>query len=132
MDLNDRIGEYIGISPLTKKQVKPKYSSVADHSLFCNHFVTSEHQCSRYWCCLIYFLLADEIEHYHCHKLWFAYCNTCKLIFSSLELENGLKKHVGNVTWIKYGFVELVLILFSFNTRSDVIPSDFAHATTST
>ena len=27
----------IGISPLTKKHVKPKNSSVADHLLFCNH-----------------------------------------------------------------------------------------------
>ena len=35
--LNVRIGEYIGILPLTVKQVKPKKSSVADHLLFCNH-----------------------------------------------------------------------------------------------
>ena len=35
--LNVRIGEYIGISPLTKRQVKPKNSCVADHLLFCNH-----------------------------------------------------------------------------------------------
>ena len=35
--LNVGIGEHIGISPLTKKQVKPKNSSVADHLLFCNH-----------------------------------------------------------------------------------------------
>ena len=35
--LNVRIGEYIGISPLTRKQVKPKNSSVADHLLLCNH-----------------------------------------------------------------------------------------------
>ena len=35
--LNVRIGEHIGISPLTKKQVKPKNSSVANHLLFCNH-----------------------------------------------------------------------------------------------
>ena len=35
--LNVRIGEHIGISPLTSKQVKPKNSSIADHSLFCNH-----------------------------------------------------------------------------------------------
>ena len=35
--LNVRIGEYIGISPLTKKQVKSKKSSVVDHLLFCNH-----------------------------------------------------------------------------------------------
>ena len=32
-----RIGEHIGISPLTRKQVKPKNSSVADHLLLCNH-----------------------------------------------------------------------------------------------
>ena len=35
--LNIRIGEYIGISPFTRKQVKPKNSSVADHLLFSNH-----------------------------------------------------------------------------------------------
>ena len=35
--LNIRIGEHIAILPLTKKQVKPKNSSVADHFLFCNH-----------------------------------------------------------------------------------------------
>ena len=35
--LNVRIGEHIGISPLTRKQVKPKNSPVADHLLFCNH-----------------------------------------------------------------------------------------------
>ena len=35
--LNVRIGKHIGISPLTKKQVKPKNSSVADHLLLCNH-----------------------------------------------------------------------------------------------
>ena len=35
--LNVRIGEHIGISPLTRKQVKPKNSSVADHLLLCNH-----------------------------------------------------------------------------------------------
>ena len=34
---NVRIGEHICISPLTKKPVKPKNSSVADHLLFCNH-----------------------------------------------------------------------------------------------
>ena len=31
--LNVRIGEYIGISPLTKKQAKPKNRSVANHLL---------------------------------------------------------------------------------------------------
>ena len=35
--LNVRIVEHIGISPLTRKQVKPKNSSVADHLLPCNH-----------------------------------------------------------------------------------------------
>ena len=35
--LNVKIGEHIGISPITKKQVKPKNISVADHLLFCNH-----------------------------------------------------------------------------------------------
>ena len=35
--LNVRIGKHAGVSPLTKKQVKPKNSSVADHLLFCNH-----------------------------------------------------------------------------------------------
>ena len=35
--LNVRIDEHIGISPLTKKQVKPKNSAVANHLLFCNH-----------------------------------------------------------------------------------------------
>ena len=36
-DLNVMIGEQIGISPLTRKQVKPKNSSVADHLLLCNY-----------------------------------------------------------------------------------------------
>ena len=35
--LNVRIAEHIGISPLTRKQVKPKNSSVADYLLLCNH-----------------------------------------------------------------------------------------------
>ena len=35
--LNVRIGRHIGIPPLTRKQVKPKNSSVADHLLICNH-----------------------------------------------------------------------------------------------
>ena len=38
--LNVRIGEHIGISPLTRKQVQPKNSSVADHLLLCNHSVS--------------------------------------------------------------------------------------------
>ena len=33
--LNVRIGEHIGISPLTKKEVKPRNSSVGDHLLLC-------------------------------------------------------------------------------------------------
>ena len=32
--LHVRIGVYIGILPLTKKQVKPKNSFVADHNYF--------------------------------------------------------------------------------------------------
>ena len=59
-----------------------------------------------------HFLLCHEIEYYHCHKLWFAHCNPCNVIFSSLKLGNGLKKYVWNVARIKYGFVELVVILF--------------------
>ena len=35
--LNVRIGEHIGISPLTKKKVKPKGSAVSDHLLLSNH-----------------------------------------------------------------------------------------------
>ena len=35
--MNVRIGEDIGISALTRKQVKAKNSSVADHLLLCNH-----------------------------------------------------------------------------------------------
>ena len=35
--LNVKIGEHTGISPLTRKQVKPKNNSVADYLLFCNH-----------------------------------------------------------------------------------------------
>ena len=35
--LNVRIGEHIGISLLTRKQVKPKNSTIADHLLLCNH-----------------------------------------------------------------------------------------------
>ena len=32
-----RIGEHIEISPLIKKKVKPKGSTVSDHLLLCNH-----------------------------------------------------------------------------------------------
>ena len=39
------------------------------------------------------------------------FCYTCNLI-SSLELQNGLKKYVRNVTEIKYGFVWLSNFLF--------------------
>ena len=35
--LHVRIGEYIGISPLTKKKFKPKAGAVSDHLLLCNH-----------------------------------------------------------------------------------------------
>ena len=35
--LNVRTGEHISISLLTRKQVKPKNSSVADQLLLCNH-----------------------------------------------------------------------------------------------
>ena len=35
--MNVRIGKYIGISPPTKKQVKPKSSCLADDLIFCNH-----------------------------------------------------------------------------------------------
>ena len=35
--LNLRIAEHIGISPLTRKKVKPKGSAVSDYLLLCNH-----------------------------------------------------------------------------------------------
>ena len=35
--LNVRIGEHIGISPLTRKKVKPKGSAVSNHLSLCNH-----------------------------------------------------------------------------------------------
>ena len=35
--LDVRIGEHIGISPLTRKKVKPKGSAASDHLLLCNH-----------------------------------------------------------------------------------------------
>ena len=37
LTVNVRIGEHNGISPLTKKKVKPKGSAVSDHFLLCNH-----------------------------------------------------------------------------------------------
>ena len=52
------------------------------------------------------------------------------LIFSSLKLENELKKDVRNVARIKYGFVEIVVILFLL-IQDVIIPSDFAYTTTS-
>ena len=36
---------------------------------------------------------------------------------SSLKLENRLKKHVQNVARIKYGFIELVVILFTLRSK---------------
>ena len=38
--LDTWIGEHIGISPLTKKQIKPKKCSVGDHLLLCNYSVS--------------------------------------------------------------------------------------------
>ena len=38
--LNLKIGEHTGISPFTKKQVKPKNSSVVDRLLFCNYLAS--------------------------------------------------------------------------------------------
>ena len=40
--LNVRIGEDIGISPLTKKKVKPKGGAVSDHLLLCNNSLSVE------------------------------------------------------------------------------------------
>ena len=64
------------------------------------------------------------------HELWFTYCNTCNLIFLSLKLENGLKKHVRNVARMKHGFVELFVILFALNTRCDYVIPYFTYTTT--
>ena len=51
-------------------------------------------------------------------------CDLLVLIFSSLKLENGMKKQVWNVARIKYQLVKLAVILFTFNIRYDyVIPS---------
>ena len=45
------------------------------------------------------------------------------LFFSSLMLENELKKHAQNVAEINYRFVKLIVIFFNFNTKCDyVIP----------
>ena len=73
-----------------------------------------KHHSLRKWYWSIYFLFGHQIKHYHCYELWFAHCNHCNLIFSSLKLENGLKKYVRNVARMKYEFVELVVILFTF------------------
>ena len=43
--LNVRIGEHIGISPLTMKKVKPQGSAVSDHLLLCNHSPSFENFC---------------------------------------------------------------------------------------
>ena len=40
--LNVKIGQHIGLSPLTRKKVKPMGSAVSDHLLLCNHFLSSE------------------------------------------------------------------------------------------
>ena len=56
-ELNVRIGEHIGISPLTQKKVKPKGSAVNDHLLLCNHppsfenfsVLTKENEKKSYW-----------------------------------------------------------------------------------
>ena len=41
--LNVRIGEHIGISLSTKKEIKPKGSAVSNHLLLCNHSPIFEH-----------------------------------------------------------------------------------------
>ena len=41
-DLNVRIEEHMGISPLTKKKVKPMGNAVSDHFLLCNHSPSRE------------------------------------------------------------------------------------------
>ena len=38
--MNVRKDEHFGLSPLIKKQVKPKNCSVTDHLLFCNYSVS--------------------------------------------------------------------------------------------
>ena len=65
-------------------------------------------------------LCKKRVKHYHGHELWVVYCNTCTLYFLSLKLENGVKKHVGHVTEIKYEFVKLVVIILPF-TRCDYV-----------
>ena len=54
-----------------------------------------------------------EIEHYHCHELWWTYCNTCTLSFFIIK-DWKLKKHMRNVVEIKHVFVKLVMIFFLF------------------
>ena len=52
----------------------------------------------------IYFLLGHEIQHYHCHELRFAYCNTCDLIVFIIKAwkwtEETHPKHRWNKIWI--------------------------------
>ena len=43
--LNVRIGDHIGISPLTKKQGKPKNSSETNHLLFCKQLTSYDDFC---------------------------------------------------------------------------------------
>ena len=45
----------------------------------------------------------------------FTYCHTCTLnFFSTLKLENGLKKYVRHIAEIKYGFLKSVLSFLYF------------------
>ena len=39
------------------------------------------------------------------------------ILFSSFKIEDGLKKHAQNVVRKKYGVVELVVIVFTFNIK---------------
>ena len=38
-----------------------------------------------------------------------------------IKVENGLKKHVRNIPRINHGYVELVVIVFTLNTRYDYV-----------
>ena len=38
-----------------------------------------------------------------------------------IKVENGLKKHVRNIPRISHGYVELVVIVFTLNTRYDYV-----------
>ena len=46
-----------------------------------------------------------------------------------IKLENGLKKDVRNVARTKHGFVELVVTLFTLNTRCDYVIPYFTYTT---